>query len=267
MATKRRGQNEGTVYWLEKRQQWCASVSLGYEGGKRKRKYLYGQTAEEVQRRKNALLHTLDQGMPLANDRITVGHYLERWLEDVVKPNLHANTYASYAERIRTHIAPDLGRIPLAKPSAQDVQRFLNRKAQGGRLKPVSVSYLHRILRSALTQAVKWGLVTRNVATLVDAPRAQRVERAILDLDQARAFLAAVTGDRLEALYTVAFAIGLRRGEALGLQWSDVDLNLGTVTVRHELLRIAGKYQLMEYTKSRSSRRVITLPARRSWRR
>jgi integrase len=260
VGSKRRGQNEGTVYWLEERQRWCASVSLGYEGGKRRRKYVYGRTAEEVQRRKNALLHDLDKGLPLANDRITTASYLDRWLEDVVKPNLRPSTYASYVERIRTHIAPDLGRIPLARLRAQDIQRFLNRKLAGGRLKPVSVGYLHRILRSALTQAVKWGLVTRNEATLVDAPRVERVERNILDLDEARAFLAAVKGDRLEALYTVAFAIGLRRGEALGLQWSDCDLTSGTVTIRHELQRIDGTLQLMEYAKSRSSRRVITLP-------
>jgi integrase len=258
--SRRRGQHEGSIYWLESRKRWCASISLGFEGDKRRRKYVYGLTKEEVQRRKTALLHDLDKGMPLANDRITVGRYLDRWLEDVVKPNLRASTYANYAERIRTHLAPDLGRIPLAKLTAQDVQRWLNRKGQTGRLKPVSVAGLHRIVRSALSQAVKWGLVTRNVATLVDVPRVQRVERAILDLDQARAFLAAVKGDHLEALYSVAFAIGLRRGEALGLQWSDVDLTSGTVTIRHELQRIEGTLRLMEYTKSRSSRRVIDLP-------
>lgn len=262
MGKGKGGQHDGSIYYLEDRQRWCASVSLGFEGSRRRRKYVYGKTREEVQRRRNALLHTLDTGMPLAtDDRMTLSRYLDRWLEDVVKPTLRPSTYASYAERIRTHLAPDLGRIPLAKLSAQDVQRYLNRKGQTGRLKPVSVGYLHRILRSALTQAVKWGLVTRNVATLVEPPRVVRLERAVLDVDQARAFLAAVKGDRLEALYTVAFAIGLRRGEALGLQWSDVDLTRGTVTIRHELLRIEGTLQLTEYTKSRSSHRTLTLPA------
>jgi integrase len=236
-------------------------VSLGFEGTKRRRKYVYGKTKEEVLRKLNALRSELDKGMPLANDRTPLRRYLDRWLEDVVRPQRRPNTYASYAERIQTHIAPELGRIPLAKLKAHDIQRFLNRKVQGGKLSPVSVGYLHRILRSALTQAVKWGLVPRNEATLVEPPRVERVERQVLDLDQARAFLAAVRGDRLEALYSVGFAIGLRRGEVLGLQWGDVDLTSGTVTVRHELQRIDGTLQLMEYTKSRSSHRTISLPA------
>jgi integrase len=197
------------------------------------------------------------------NERITLGAYLDRWLEDVVKPNLRPNTYASYAERIRTHIAPGLGHIPLSKLQAPHIQRFLTHKAQEGKLKPVSVGMLHRILRSALSQAVKWDLVLRNVATLVQPPRVEKVRRQVLDLDQAKAFLNAVRGDRLEALYTVGIAIGLRRGEATGLLWEDVDLVEGVVTVQRELQRdpVDHKLKLMPYAKSRSSLRPITLPA------
>jgi integrase len=185
---------------------------------------------------------------------------LDGWLEDVVKPTLRPNTYASYAERIRTHIAPGLGRITLSKLTAPDIQRFLNRKTAEGKLKPVSVGYLHRILRSALTQAVKWDLVPRNAATLAQPPRVEKVRRQVLDRDQAKAFLAAVHGDRLEALYTVGFAIGLRRGEATGLLWEDVNLAKGMVTVQRELQRIDGTLQLVPYAKSRSTLRTITLP-------
>ncbi len=131
---------------------------------------------------------------------------------------------------------------------------------QEGSLKPVSVGYLHRILRSALTQAVKWEMVRRNVATLVEPPRVEKVNRQVLDVDQAKAFLAAVKGNRLETLYTVGFAIGLRRGEVLGLRWDDVDLAEGSVTIRRELQRIDGKRQLVPYAKSQSSLRTITLP-------
>lgn len=261
MATKKGGQNDGSIYWREDRQRWCCIVSLGYEGAKRKRKYLYARTREDVQRQRNALLRDRDQGLPLTNDRITVGQYLERWLEDVVKPYRRPSTYVSYKERIHTHIAPELGRIPLAKLTPQDVQRFLSGKVQEGKLKPISVGYLHRILRSALTQAVKWELVRRNVAALVEPPRVEKVDRQVLDVEQAKAFLAAVKGNRLEALYSVGFAIGLRKGEVLGLQWNDVDLERGAVTVRRELQYLDGKHQLVPYAKTQSSLRTITLPA------
>ncbi len=84
------GQNDGSIYWLDDRQLWCAAVSFGYEGGKRKRKVVYGHTREDVQRKRNALLHDRDQGLPLTDDRITVGQYLDRWLADVVKAAIAA---------------------------------------------------------------------------------------------------------------------------------------------------------------------------------
>jgi integrase len=258
--TKKGGQNDGSIYWLEDKQLWCVCVSFDYEGGKRKRKYVYGRTREDVQRKRNALLYDRDQGLPLTDNRITVGQYLDRWLEDVVKRDLRPSTYARYAERIRLHIAPELGRIPLVKLTPEDVRRFLNRKGREGSLKPVSANYLHRILRSALTQAVKWELVRRNVAGLVEELRVEKVNRQVLDIDQAKTFLAAVKGNRLEALYTVGFACGLRRGEALGLTWDDIDLDGGTLTVRRELQRIEGKHRLVPYAKTQSSLRTITLP-------
>lgn len=103
------------------------------------------------------------------------------------------------------------------------------------------------------------GLVVRNVATLVDAPRIRRPDIAAMTPEQARSLLAAVHGDRLEALYTVALAVGLRLGEALGVQWSAIDLENGTLTVRTALQRVNGALQLVE-PKSASSRRTVVLP-------
>ena len=118
---------------------------------------------------------------------------------------------------------------------------------------------MHAVLRRALGQALKWGLVARNVATLVDPPRVQRREVQPLGPDQARAILAAVQGDRLEALYSVALAVGLRRGEALGLRWTDVEFDAGALAVRAALQRVNGKLQLVQ-PKTARSRRTIALP-------
>ena len=98
-------------------------------------------------------------------------------------------------------------------------------------LSPRTIQYTRAILRRALGQALKWGLVTRNVATLVDPPSVPRAEFRALTPQEARCFLDAVQGDRLEALYTVAVALGLRQGEALGLRWEDVDLDRGELRV------------------------------------
>jgi len=97
------------------------------------------------------------------------------------------------------------------------------------------------------------------VATLVDPPRVQRREIKPLDPSDARLLLAAVRDNRLEALYSVALSVGLRKGEALGLNWKDIDFETGTLSVRTSLQRIGGRLQLVE-PKSSRSRRVIFLP-------
>src|SRR2546430_732135 len=108
-----------------------------------------------------------------------------------------------------------------------------NAKSQAG-LSPRTVQYLRAILRAALNQALRWNLVGRNVAELVDPPRQVRYRPRFLDVDEARVFLAAVAGDRLEALYILQLTLGLRPGEALGLTWDDVDLNHGRLAVHRQ---------------------------------
>src|SRR5260370_9056484 len=117
-----------------------------------------------------------------------------------------------------------------------------------------SLRYLRGTLRTALNQAVRRGLVSRNAAALVDGPRVQRFEIAPFTPVEALRFLSAVRGHRLEALYTVSLAIGLRQGEALGLRWQDVDLELGYLRVSKQLQRIDGRLQLVEPKTSRSKR-------------
>lgn len=134
----------------------------------------------------------------------------------------------------------------------------MNKKLQAG-LSPRTVQYLHAILRRSLGLATKWGLVARNVALLVDSPRVKRSEIRPLTPEQARQFLQMAKGDRLGALYSVAIALGLRQGEALGLRWDDVDMQQGWVQVRMALQRVDGKLQLVE-PKTEKSRRTIEMP-------
>lgn len=135
----------------------------------------------------------------------------------------------------------------------------MNAKLASG-LSARTVQYIHATLRRALGQALKWDLVARNVATLVDPPRVVRPEVQPLTPEAAKALLEAARGDRLSALYTVALALGLRQGELLGLRWADVDLDNGFLHVRRALQRIDGKLQLVE-PKTAKSRRTIAMPA------
>jgi integrase len=251
------------------RTRWVAAIYLGYRDGKLKRKWYYGRTRREVSDKLTAELARFRQGIPVVTERQTLKQFLERWLEDCVKPKVRPSTYISYEQQVRVHISPALGHVQLTKLQPQHIQRYMNDKMKpiqvpgeaepGPGLSAKTVRYHRSILVMALNQALKWNLVGRNVATLVDPPRAERYEIQPIDAEQARTFLEAIKGDRLEALFTVALSLGLRRGEALGLRWQDIDFEARTLRVNHSLARINGELVLSE-VKTKQSRRALDLP-------
>lgn len=131
---------------------------------------------------------------------------------------------------------------------------------QGKGLSARTAKYAYAVLRRALGQAERWGMVTRNVATLVEPPRAVRPEVRALTPDEVHALLDAAHGDRFEAILTVAIAVGLRRGEALGLRWSDIDLDAAVLRVWRALVYVDGDLRFVD-PKTKRSRRTIPLPA------
>ena len=254
----KRGNNEGSIYH-RKDGRWVAVLDLGWTAGTRRRRSYYAKTRQEVAQKLTASLRAHQEGLPVAADRQSLSQFLERWLTDSVKTTVRVRTYRSYAELVRLHIKPELGRIPLSKLNPQDVQAFVNRKLDSG-LSPRTVQYMHAVLRRALGQAERWGVVPRNVARLVSPPRVALSKTEPLTPDEARRLLDTVRGERLEALYTVAIAVGLRQGEALGLHWSDIDLDGGTLAVRHALQWLDGEPSFVE-PKTDRGRRTITLPS------
>ncbi len=253
----RRGANEGTI--RERRDgRWEARVILTGSDGRRRRRSLLARTRTEVRTKLQAALRAEASGLPSPGARLTTGAYLDHWLRDAVRPSVRSRTYASYAGVVRVHLDPGLGHVPLARLTPQQVQAFLNAKFAGG-LAPRTVAYVRAVLRQALGQAERWGLVTRNVARLAEPPRVPQREIRPLTPDQVRLFLEAIHGDRAEALYLVAVGVGLRQGEILGLAWTDIDFERSTITVRQALQRVDGRLELVE-PKSVTSRRVVAVP-------
>lgn len=207
----RRGAGEGNIY-RRADGRWVARLHLGYAGGKRLRKHFYGTTRREVADKLTKARHDLQRGLPVGLDgRQTLEAYLHQWLRDVVKPSVRPSTYTAYEMHVRLHLVPELGRVPLTKLSAQQVQAMLNRKLAEG-LSPRSVHHLRAVLRRALQQAMAWDLVPRNVATLVQPPRIPATEAPYLAPEQLGRFLAAARADRLYALFHLTAAVGLRQG-------------------------------------------------------
>ncbi len=253
---RKRGQGEGSIY-KRKDGRWAAAINLGYRDGKLHRKTFYGATREEVKGKLVAALNDQQKGLPVITEHQTLKQFLTQWLEDCVKPSVRYRTYECYAMHVNRYIVPALGKLTLTKLGPQHVQTLMNEQLSSG-LSPRSVQLMRAVLRRALGQALKWGLVARNVATLVESPRVERPEVQFMLPDDARKFLRAIEGDRLEALFSTVLAMGLRQGEALGLRWEDVDFNSRVLRVRYSLQRIDGDLQLTEL-KTRNSRRELPL--------
>jgi integrase len=260
-SSRHRGHNEGSVYQT-KDGSWRGAVSLGYgPDGKPRRKYVSGRTRAEVNRKVTRLLNSDQQGIPVATDVPTVARFLTSWLEDVVKPDARARTYETYEGVCRRHLIPSLGRHRIDKLTAQHIQAMLAAKRAAG-LKGSTLLHMRTILRIALSQAVRWDLVARNVAALTDPPKTESYEPNPLPPAEVAQFLEHVAGDRDEALYVVAVMLGLRQAELLGLSWGDVDLAKGTLRVRRQLQWSADKPRrpLLVEPKTDRSKRQLPLP-------
>jgi len=254
----RRGHGEGSIY-QRKDGRWAASVTL--EG--RKRKTYYGKTRREVQEQLKIALHEQQQGVLVAGPQQKVEQFVTHWLEDVHKHTVRPRTYERYEAMVRLHIIPGIGHHQLQKLSPQHLQALYAKKLDEG-LSPTTISGIHKMLHLALKKAVHWNLVPRNVCDAVTPPRVKRYEIQPLNREQIQQFLSAATGHRLEALFVLALATGMRRGELLALKWQDIDFASGTLQVRriltHMPMKLNGRGGYVEAEpKTEKSRRNIAI--------
>jgi integrase len=258
--SKKRGNGEGSIH-RRKGGGWCAQYTV-YTANGRKRKTLYGKTRQEVAAKLTTGLSDREDGVIFDAENLTIGEYLDRWLKDSVERNVGPRTLSNYQLQVRQHLRPALGQVKLKALSPAHIQGLYRSKLDAG-LAPSSVRYIHAVLHRALKQALRWGLVPRNASESVDLPRLGKEEVEVLLPYEVRAFLDAAREDRLEALYVVAVTVGLRRGELLGLRWTDLELD------GEPKLRVGRQLQRMRDGSGRrfvapkgGKGRTIRLPAR-----
>ena len=245
----RRGNNEGSIY----RQQnglWRAAVSIGVG----KRKYLSGQTRQEVAKKLTDVLKAKQDSTPIPSGRLTFARYAIDWLSSV-RLARRPKTYESYESSLRIHIVPQLGHIQLNKLTPSDLERLYTSLTNNGAA-PKSVRNYHACIHSMLDKAVRQGLLIRNVAGLVDLPRKVHRDLPMISYQQTQAFIRACRNYRLESLFILAITTGPRQGELLGLTWDNVDLETGEINIRQALQKIEGQPTLVEPKTSRSKRTV-----------
>ena len=243
-------------------------IFLGRDAsGKQHRKWHAVQgNRKDAQRELARLLNEINTGAYVEPARMTVSEFLDRWLADYAKHKVSPKTYERYQEMIDGHIRPALGSYLLPKLSPLHIQAFYSRALTKGRkdgkggLSAQSVVHFHRVLHKALAQAVKWQLLARNPTQAVEPPRAEQQEMRALDEDETASLLSLLVESRLYMPVMLAVTTGLRRGEILGLRWSNVDLATSSITVVQSLEQTKEGLRFKS-PKTPRSRRSIALPA------
>ncbi len=253
MAKKRAIRGAGSVY-LRKDGRYAAEVKL--DG---KTRTFYGKTQKEAHEKLQQAVYEQKQGTLITGPQQTVQQYLEYWLENVHKPSVRLTTYMIRKNTVKNHLVPTLGHIKLQNLKAEHVEALYAKMLKED-FKPSTVDLVHRVLRSALSHAVRRGLLSRNVCAVVSAPRIPDEDRNILTIEQAHMLMEAAKGHRLEALLLVAITTGLRGGELAALKWQDINFDGRYLLVRHTAHRIPGVGFVESEPKTKSSRRKINLP-------
>lgn len=256
---KKRGNNEGTIR-ERKKGQWEGRVTIGRKtDGKPNRVSFYGKSRQEVAEKINDALTKLQNGTFVEPNRVTLKQWLDKWMKVYQENTISPNFYARRQDLIRIHINPAIGDKALLKLKPADIKEFYNDLEKNGR-KPTkkkngktiplpkdaspglatgTIRHIHNILNPAMRQAVKEGLVPKNVVADVSPPKIVRTREARpLTKEEAKRYLTVLEEDRLYAAFVVELTTGLRRGELIGLHWSDLNFETGTLKIRRQIIRM-----------------------------
>ncbi len=267
----RRGHGEGSIYQRPDGT-WACQASLGNNliAGKRIRTTIVRDTRREVADELTRILGAKQRGEYIETSTYPLGEWLDKWLNEYKKAQLRPLTFESYAGLIERHIKPALGKVPLGKLQPHMLQTFYNEKLASGRrdgkggLSTRMVRYFHAVIREALQQAVKEGLLPRNVADATSPPVIRNEPMRPLTEAELRAFYQSAKDDRLFPAFLLAATTGLRRGELCGLCWDSIDLGKGSLVVQRQLLTPKGEdgkteLVLEDTTKTKAGRRTVSL--------
>ena len=215
-------------------------------------------TKKYAEHRLRELIHRAETGLDVAKSRETVTDYMERWLNTYAATNTSPRTQQGYRGVIRRYIEPAIGGVQLQLLSSDQIQALYSSLVHRG-LAPRTVLHVHRVLRGALEQAVKWGHLVRNPADNATPPRVRSESPPMWDIATVSSFVDLCKSSPFRYFFTLAVLTGMRRSEVAGLKWEDVRLGDGRLSVVRTLQRLTGKGLVEGLPKTPRSRRSIAL--------
>lgn len=269
MARKRKS-GTGTIR-QRKDGRWEGRAVVGYDDkGLPKTKNVLAKTKHECQEKLTKLMETVGctKSEKICAD-LPFGEWMDFWYQTYIKSGLRPATQNTYESTIYQHIIPQLGKISLCQLTQKDLQQFYAHLKKEGRLvrteqfgKGLSdrmVRMCHAKCRAALDQAVQENLIRTNPAVDCKLPPKRSREMQVLSRQELQRFLIQAKADGYFELFLLDLSTGLRRGELLALQWSDLDLDTGTLSVTKQVYEVNGKMQL-SVPKTKASIRKLVLP-------
>lgn len=221
---------------------WEARYTVGRNSGtgKQIQKSIYGKTQAEVRKKLQAVSVDIENGTYTEPSRLTVAQWLDIWLDEYTN-DIKPNTTASYKQHCKNYLKPQLGAIKLTALTAPVIQKMYNTLYKGNsKTNPLSaktIQNLHGVLHKALQQAVKLGYIRFNASDSCSIPKVTRKEIKPLNDNDIKQFISACDGEPYKDVYITTLFTGMRQGEILGLKWSDIDFNNGTILISRQLQR------------------------------
>lgn len=239
---------------------WAGVIEMDRDPitGKRKQKWIYADTKRECQEKVNEMIYQLQINNYVEESEVILEKFLYTWLEEYTKHTIAPSTYVSYEVAARLHINPYIGKMQLSKIKPFHVQSMYGKLLAKG-LSTTSVLYVHKVLRQALNLAVEWNMIHHNVTNAVKPPQKRNMEYTTWENSTIVEALTLSKGTTLYLPILLGVTTGMRQGEICGLQWQDVDLKKGYISVRYTYQRVNGENILKE-TKTKGSRRLIAIP-------
>ncbi len=270
MASSKRSDGEGSVYYDKARDRYVAVLVTGWHDGKPIRKKVSATSKTAAAAKLREMRDKVAKGELPHGRQPTVAEWLEHWLDRCANGSrpLKPATLAAYDTYVHRYLIPLLGRHRIDKLTGDHIEAAWTSLLEDGcpgkpgakPLSATSVRQAHAILSRSLKIAKQRQHLVHNPCEQVEKPSPRAPEMQVLTMEQAQRVVKAARNHRNAARYTVAFTLGLRQGEALGLRWEDIDLDRGILHVRHSLGRVKGKGIVLGEVKSKKGVRPIALP-------
>lgn len=242
--SKRRSNGEGCIYKERRSGRWVAKFEIGHDSrGNRKFKTCRAETEKEVKQLLKDLMEKHRAGINVTSKALKVGDFFDNWFYKNVVHSLRTSTSQGYETIIRRHIKPQLGDIPLAELTSNDIRNFYNYLYANGRLTgkgglaPKTVENIHLVLSSGINYALKEGLIIKNPLITVKLRREGKREVEVFTREEQEKIIAECQNCYYGMAIKFDFYTGLRAGELLGLTWDCVNFDKNTIRVNKQVQR------------------------------